>query len=58
MTSLEKRLSQLEESQTKLNARTMTDVERAVRASWMLATGAPGCERIRELLELDRKALP
>lgn len=50
MMSLEKRLSQLEQSQSKANARTLTDVERAVRASWMLATGAPGCERVRELL--------
>jgi hypothetical protein len=50
MTSLEKRLSRLEESQSTVNARTLTDVECAVRLSRMLASEAPGCERISELL--------
>jgi len=58
MKNLEKRLSQLEESQSKANARTLTDTERAVRASWMLATGAPGCERVRELLGRIQKVQP
>ena len=61
MKNLEKRLSQLEQSQSKANARTLTDAERAVRAvraSWMLATGAPGCERVRELLERAQKVQP
>jgi PleD family two-component response regulator len=56
MTTLEKRISQLEESQAKVNARTLSDVERAVRISRMLATRAPGWERIWELLERAQKA--
>jgi hypothetical protein len=50
MTSLEKRLARLEESQSTVNARTLTDAERVVRIAWMDSTGAPGCERVRELL--------
>lgn len=55
MKNLEKRLFQLEESRPKANARTLTDAERAVRIVRMLATGAPGCERVRELLGRSQK---
>jgi hypothetical protein len=50
MKNLEKRLFQLEQSQSKANMRTLTDAERAVRIVRMLAAGAPGSERVRELL--------
>ena len=33
-----------------MRVRTLTDAERAVRAVRMLATGAPGCERVQNLL--------
>ena len=55
MKNLEKRLSQLEESQFVPSVRTLTDAERAVRIVRMLATGAPGCERVRELLGRSQK---
>ena len=55
MRNLEKRLSQLEESQLNASVRTLTDAERAVRIVRMLATGAPGCEQVRELLERAQK---
>jgi hypothetical protein len=59
MTSLEKRLSQLEESQPKADARTLSDAERAVRAAWMISTGAPGWERVREFLDrFTERAVP
>ena len=50
MTTLEKRLSQLEESKSKVNTRKLTDAERVVRISLMLATQAPGSQRVREIL--------
>jgi hypothetical protein len=50
MKNLEKRLSQLAQSQSKAHVRTLTDAERAVRIVRMLAAGAPGSERVRELL--------
>ena len=51
MRNLEKRLSQLEESQPIANVRPLTDAERAVRIVRMLATGALDCERVREFLK-------
>ena len=50
MTTLENRLSQLEVALFTTNIRTLTDAERVVRITVMLASDAPGCERVRELL--------
>ena len=50
MASIETRLAQLENAQTKTDHGSYTDAERAVRAVWLLKKGGPEADRIRELL--------
>ena len=57
MASLDARLTKLEQAKFRASARVMSDIERAVRAEWVISTKAPGWEKLAALLGLSVETL-
>lgn len=57
MASLDIRLTKLEHAKFRVSARVMSDIERAVKADWVISTKAPGWEKLAVLLGLPVETL-